>query len=270
MTFAEFSALVRRRCFPEGEAEELVDRHEDTIKNGLIDLQFRVKCLQVNHTTVTAGEDTFFHCGATRIDAPDGNIVQKGIWVYPNDEPCKRVDYYPITWPEMDCKIDEANARCWCGTYNAPYSEYEVGDYTYYYPVGPELGDEYMNAGANKPARARQGFVALNRGSLYLFPSVQTTENVVVLWDGIKKDWDDADTSEILDMDDVRQAIENYLTGNAAMDDDDDPKRAEVYFSDNWPNAGRYQKNARDMIVRCREKNQLPQPTRYCFLCRTL
>lgn len=57
--------------------------------------------------------------------------------------------------------------------------------------------------------RARAGMWAKDRGNIYVAPWIQSTETIIVVWDGIKRSWQDDE--EIDDDPLLSQAIEEYV-----------------------------------------------------------
>lgn len=55
------------------------------------------------------------------------------------------------------------------------------------------LGYHYPQQDTDKKHRSRQGLWAIERQKAYITPFINSTEIVVVKWDGIKRDWEDGD-----------------------------------------------------------------------------
>lgn len=55
------------------------------------------------------------------------------------------------------------------------------------------LGYHYPQQSTDSSARATHGVWAIENGTIFIAPWIQSTETVVLRWDGIKRDWSDSD-----------------------------------------------------------------------------
>lgn len=251
MTFDDYEVLVKERVWPEDEAENLACRHRNWIEDALLDIQTKVPRERENHVDPTGYGDQFFHCGATVIEAPRGKI--RRVWTELDTDKSDRVFYTPAAIG----MIEQMGARRFegCCVDEDPYS----------YGDGPVRGSIYTGGytDANKPCRAGSGHVALHNGYLYLFPYLQSTEVVVVEWDGFKRSWEDED--EVTEDRDVQSAVELYLTGMGALVDDSDQKRGEVFYNEDPAAPGLYQKAVMKLIWRHRQEREIHPTPLYVF-----
>jgi len=71
------------------------------------------------------------------------------------------------------------------------------------------LGYHYGQKSTDTKSRASHGVWAIERGKIYIAPWIQSTETVIIKWDGIKRTWNDGD---MLDDDPLLlRAIENFV-----------------------------------------------------------
>ncbi len=214
MTFSEYYEQIQLSAFPEGEAENLVLSHKNAVRDALIDLQTKVPCLRTDHADYIGQSSTRFHCGASVFDSVDGNIER--VYTLSLENGCQLVEYSYIDFARMQdllnaykcCKASDAEGM-------APVSEYG-GVGAPEYPAGEDTQD--------KGYRAYSGdaYWTVHRGQIYVFPSIESTEQIVVEWNGTRRTWQDdtvmpetmveqlEDSSEVL-VRDVAQAVEFYL-----------------------------------------------------------
>lgn len=93
-------------------------------------------------------------------------------------------------------------------------------------PILP-LGYHYPQESTDSTRRATQGVWAIERGRILIAPWIQSTETVVVRWNGIKRAWADGDLVE--DDPDLIRAVKLYLQKECARDDDRDPQAEQGY-----------------------------------------
>lgn len=117
---------------------------------------------------------------------------------------CSEVTYAPVDFAHVRDYINLSNQRRFCypfGLYfGLPWPNCQKGYYPS--PTGEglppglpilPLGYVYAQTSTDAAKRALAGCWAMERGKIYLGPWIQSTEMVVVKWDGIKRDWTDAD-----------------------------------------------------------------------------
>lgn len=183
MTFAAFLQQVRALSYPVGEPENLQAFSRDFVINALADIQQYVPPYQERSTTLIPFHKTKYSCGLSFVEAPDG-IIQT---VYSqSSNPCCKVFYR---------KSSLAKLR-----HMAAVARLEVPAHAE--PTQPE-GAEEDTFGVLEPdasadstmGRANEGYWALDGAcKLYLFPYLQSTEDLVVTWRGVKSDYTDTDT----------------------------------------------------------------------------
>ena len=86
-------------------------------------------------------------------------------------------------------------------------------------PILP-LGYHYPQESTDATRRATRGVWAIERGRVFIAPWIQSTETVVMRWDGIKRQWADADLVE--EDPDLIRAVKLWVQKECARDDDKD------------------------------------------------
>ncbi len=263
MTFSEFNDAVQQAVFPDGSAENLVANHKNYVLDALIDLQIKVPCLQASHTDYLCASAGFFHCGASVFESPRGFIRSLSTLV-PGDTCCQEVRYSPISKAEMNCLLETQSQTPCCGTETHPSHTYMVDGEYIAYPELPLYCFEYPNE-SDKTFRASEGFFTIDRGQIWVSPSIQGNELIKLEWDGIKREFDDADVldEEIFNRE-VQECVELYLRGKSAAIDDCDYTRAILFNNENMQRPGQYQMRRADLIHTC-EKQARPPKREYCF-----
>lgn len=222
----------------------------------LVDIQQWVECFQVNNTQVIPACDTLFKCGYTVVDKPPRSQIKR---IYTIDrinqetgredaaaaiDWCSRVNYRMVEFSELDTYISRALAGlmdeglwAWCGfgfetlagIFSIPTcwaSKY--GTYPPPTDAGLDkapplpMGFHYAQESTNEPngIRAQSGMWALQGGQIYIGPWIQSTETVVIEWDGIKRSWADIDLVE--NDPNLKRAVEWYVRWQHALKYDRD------------------------------------------------
>lgn len=227
-TFAQLKVEVRAVVFPAGESLNLVVAHNKFILDALIDLQTWVECLQVDNTTLVPQCATIFNCGLTVLDAPRGAIKSVSVIDKINpeteeedpeaaDDWCTEIFYKEVDFCHVNKFLATGRSfgccpsiplffslNCCKGSFPAPTDEGLTG--LPLLPLGYHYGQESTD---DEHGRALAGVWAKERGKIFIAPWLQSTETVVVKWDGIKRTFADAD---LVDDDPLlKKAVEEYL-----------------------------------------------------------
>lgn len=120
---------------------------------------------------------------------------------------CGEVEYAPVDFCHVRDYINRSNSYRRCLPYALFFAipSYECEKGVYPTPTGeglpaglPILPLGYVHAQTSTDAakRAQKGTWAMERGKIYVGPWIQSTESVVVKWDGIKREWNDGDPIE--------------------------------------------------------------------------
>ena len=179
LTFLELKQRIREEIWPKpGEPKSLRTAHDKFFIEAMIDLQRSVKCLQVHNTTVFKFCSTYYDCGKTVTDSVGGQI--RRVYTVANGDFCDRVLY-----ESLDCCELEAYANQMCSSLIVSESA----------KAALQQGLRYANA-ERDTIRARSGRWAVCRDRLNLFPWIQSNEDIIVEWEGVKKAWNDSDILE--------------------------------------------------------------------------
>lgn len=258
MHFFEFEKDVRNKVFPDGWAENLESNYRDIIIDALIQLQQKVECLQANHEDYFPACATFYTCGASVFEAPRGFI--KAIHtVSAADDCCDKIQYDPTSKAEIDCILKQMDCAPVCGSgvlHSDGSYTYNGGEYSY--PALPLPCFEFPTGTVDKPCRARRGYVALDRNRIWMAPHMQSDEQAVVIWDGIKRDWQPTDELDDAIWDrETHQAVELYLEAQAAKKFDCDAMHFQTAQND-------FDTKVALLIWQCRKERRIPK-REYCF-----
>lgn len=261
MTFDEYFLAISRNVWPEGEARNLRSMHKDWLRDGLIDLQKTVSCLQTQNEYEFRQPDTFFYCGTSAFAEPNGYI--QSVSVIPDLQntmdrrQCDRVWATPVSKNRMECII-ENDARCGvvtgcCYGIPFPYGAYEDG--TPYAEL--PYGFNFAEPSTDRPCRSRDRTVAKWNGFIYLHPLINSDELILVEVHGVKKNWQGTDTIPYLDEEGevdrlITDALETYLRWQTGLKDDCDAPRTSAFSIE-------YRRKRAELIWDCRKKNRIPK-----------
>lgn len=185
MNYAEFKTEVLAGVFPLGVPENLQTSLDSYVLSALIEIQRWVPCVRYRHDNVYAACQTYWHCGASVITAPTGRILR--LYTVENEGWCNPVVYNPVSIGEF---------RRWQARWQTMWRN------SYYQDVVPNgasalpMGFDVPNTSSDATCgRAQTGVYALDPTSkrLYIGPWLQTTESLVVEWQGIKRTWEAGD-----------------------------------------------------------------------------
>lgn len=215
----------------------------------MIDIQSVVECLQQDHTDLFPACSTYFDCGVTVFQKPAHSMI-KEIWVADRTDPvshhedpeaaiqfCNKVRYDQIEATHM-LRYRECHHRgmistmalffgFFCGNrrkmcYPAPTDE---GLALNTLPALP-LGIHYAQSSTDAQHRARHGVWAIERGKIYVAPWIQSSEVVIVKWDGLDRQMSD---NSQMDSDPLLQkALFNYVRWQHALINDHEYADAEL------------------------------------------
>ena len=183
MNYLQLKSTVLAAAFPLGVPENLTASLEGYVQSALIEIQRFIRCYRYRHDNVYAACQTYWHCGASVISAPAGRILRA--YTVENEGFCNPVVYNPVSIGEFRRYQARWQANWQNSGYEAPNSS-----------AGLPLGFDVPNATSDAVSgRAQAGVYALDPTSrrLYVGPWLQTTESLVVEWQGIKRTWADGD-----------------------------------------------------------------------------
>ena len=231
-TYLQLKTEVRNSIWPSAEAENLIAAHDLMFEEVMYEIQKWVECERNNNVNIYPHCSTFFRCGLTVFDKPDGII--KRLFTIANGEWCDGVFYRQKEWPEPE-KLARALTN-----YEKPLN---VG-----FPRLPQ-GFQYAEASTDLDSpcgRARAGIWSIWNNRIFIFPWIQSNEAVVVEWKGIKKTWADADpVNEDIDF---RACVKLYVQ-YAHERDFGNPVESKRYRE-------LYDAKLADLIHECRERTK--------------
>lgn len=269
-TFSQLKSEIREEIFHQGgEAPNLVSAHDLFFKEAMVDIQRWVECFQKNNTKVFPFCSTFYRCGLTIIEKPERSQI-KSLWVVDRTNPttkksdadspidwCSRVEYQQVDW----CEIQEyarVLKSCGCaGTavssvsgINASLCKKKLPTPTDedwdHLPALP-LGHHYNQASTDSKTRAYRGVWALYRGRIYIGPWINSSETIIIEYDGTKEDWDDEDI--VSEHDDFEEAVRNYVHFNHEQDYGDE-QLGRMLEAD-------YSESIQKLVYDCREETRI-------------
>lgn len=220
MNFAAFKTKVKATVFPIGEAENLVNIHNTFIVEALADIQQLIPSFRESNTDVIAFKDTRYNCGSTVTAAPDG-IIKRVYSIGSNF--CCKTNYRRSTLAQI--KTLESFNRV-----SLPPTAITLPTQPTDKPELP-LGDLYPDASADSPyGRTTTGYWAIDGCRLYIWPHLQSNEDLVVEWSGVKTEYVDADliyNDTVIVA--VRAALQRDIARNIESNDADALKFDAIY-----------------------------------------
>jgi hypothetical protein len=266
MTFAQLRDAALSTLFPDGAPENILDSVTGGIRvkgaasrfleQCLSELQQFVPCLKEFHINVYDDCAQYFQCGMTVIPAPDGAVLSVSTvdrldanLNEKRDEPidwCSRVRYRNVPFDAIREYQRLCESRVPLGqrpeaALLAPFKPF-FPKHAYVTPndareqrtMPLSFGLHHVNATADAPGRSPVGFWAIKAGRIYVAPWVQSTESVVVEWEGMKKFWGEGDT--VLDEPLIVEAATAYLGMQVALYYESDSGRYEGFKAQYYGN----------------------------------
>jgi len=239
-TYSELRAEIIAQCFPSGQAENLVDAHNQIFQEGAAEIAKWVKCEQDRNVNVVEFCKTNYKCGMTVVRAPRGII--KRVYTLANKQWCDPVFLRQTLWP-----VPEDWAR------NLFVSPAASG-----LPQRLPFGFAYADATNDSLCgRARAGVWCVHDGNIYIAPWIQSNEVVVIEWEGIKAEWTDDDP--VNDAQDYKKALKMYYQHGHERDYGD-AADARRYKMGDPPGTGGFDQALADLMWQCNEETKL-RPT---------
>lgn len=270
-TFGQLKTDTRQRIWPSGESDRLVTAHDKMFVDALMDLQTWVACLRQDHTDLVPQCATFYNCGLTVFDAPRGRILQ--VSVVDKIDPdtleedasaatdyCQEIVYRQVSYCYVRDYLERSRAYGCCLSvplfFCLPFADCGHASYPVPTDEGLPAGLPILPLGYHYPqdstdsdyGRSFHGVWAIDRGKLYLAPWIQSTETVMVKWDGLKRTWIDQDPIDEDPM--LSSAVEEYVRWQHASKYDRDSEET-VRAS------GAYNLARQALIHECREETRL-------------
>lgn len=215
MNLGQLKTKLLEQIFVSGQPENLIASHNSMFEEALYGLQKDVECYRYNNSSRFPHCSTYFNCGMTVLPKPQGHILK--VYVIDRldedgnesadgeDDECQKVTYQQVDFCHIESYIKLAQ-RC----SSAPaVVDALVGNLFGIYrtkrrypaPTDEGLGSlpplpsgfHYPQESTDTEGRSPSGVWAIYRGRIYIAPWIQSTETVVIEWNGIKRQWSDAD-----------------------------------------------------------------------------
>lgn len=198
-TFLDFKARLRAELWPSGEARSLRVVHDGYFNAAMLDIQKWVPCVRQFNTSTWEFGNTFWENAKTVVNAPWGKIKRVYTVAGGTDRWRDKVRYRSSIYAEIECWANRLFKAI------TPTNSASL--------PALQLGTRYANATQDSlGGRARIGIWAIDRKRLYIAPYLQSTETLVVDWDGLKSKWQDSDgVDEIYWTTDYEDAIKLYV-----------------------------------------------------------
>lgn len=270
-SWKQFKDEILQGLFPSGEPTNRIAAHAKFFVDAMIDLQTWVVCLQQDNTSLFPQCATFYNCGLTVIDsAPRGIIKRVSVVDQINatthkEDPtapldwCSEVAYNEVDYCHVHSFLDYASRRC-CGTVPSffglpPFPTPTDAGLPAGLPLLP-LGYHYPQTSTDRArGRAGMGIWAKQRGGIYVAPHIQSTETVIVVWDGLKRDFQDNDPIDDDPL--LSEAVREYVRWKCADIYDHDAEEAARAQAAYHGNPGLGIIGAREKLIhQCREETQ--------------
>lgn len=206
-------------------------------------LQQNIDCLKEEHLDVTAQCNTYFHCGLSVIDKPDGVI--RGLFTVQRSGFCN-----PVTYDE----VSKDEILKWSRWLMKIVTSPENGGLT----ALPGGFTQAATSTDSEWGRALVGKWAKDGDRILISPWLQSDEDVAVDWTGYKSKWNDSDL--VTDAPDFKRAVKLFVQREFARDFERDPGFAQFANDDLHGNPGRGIFGAIPALMhQCREKTRQRQ-----------
>lgn len=246
MTFADYAKSIRESVFPDGEADNLIDKHNQQVADALCDLQRAVRCFRHGNQTWWRQSQTRFIAGTSAVTAPSGVVTSVKTMAASN---AADVITYDRVSPEIFHEIVSSKpcptapdedlypmALTRSARNGGPAAPMDIAAY----PVGRD--DQ------NKGCRKKGGIWTVKRSDLHVWPSIDNNEILVAYWHGITPAWDDDDVvpGHFLERP-VRRAVELFVEAESARFETESMKDFQV-------TSGLYVGQRADLVRWCRSQ----------------
>lgn len=198
LTFGELKSRARALVWPDQtEPEELFSNNEQYIKDALVDIQKHIPYYQGKHRDQFPFCGTFFHCGMTVIQSPNG-VVQR-VYTLPDGLDCCDVNYEFIVGYDQIKNWLQRHGESWVEPSNNGLPSLQFG-----YKWSEDTTDKSWG-------RAGFGKFTIHNQRLYVAPRIESDERIVVEWNGVKHAWSDSDVACDDDDNEFVKCVAAYL-----------------------------------------------------------
>lgn len=260
-TFGDLKTELRGMIFPDGEASNLVTAHNKSFVDAVMDIQKWVACKQQDNLSTYPQCATYYRCGLTILPAPRGSILKVSVIdqnaeTHENDW-CSEIEYRQIEFEAINNYLNYSKSGTCLPLHLFFCIDYDACRKTYPTPTGEGLpaglpalpiGYNYAEASTDSEhGRAYAGVWAMDRGRIYIAPWIQSTETVLVKWDGLKRTWNDNDPCDDDPL--YTRAVRAWVSADHARDFDRDYEAEAGYRKE-------YAVALSDLIHECREESR--------------
>lgn len=145
------------------------------------------------------------------------NAVSTSLATNQNIDWCSEIHYDNVDYCHIHKYLSTAKRNGCCPNIANYFALYNCGKNRFPPPTDEGLGAlpllpigfHYAQKSTDAKHRALRGRWAIDRGRIYVAPWIQSTETIIVKWDGIKRTWADADPFSEDPL--VQSAIENFV-----------------------------------------------------------
>lgn len=220
-TFLNLKDEIKALIWPNGVPENHVGVVDAYFVQAMNFIQQNVDCLRDEHVDITPQCGTYFRCGTSAMDRPDGVI--KRLFTVLDENHCDPVTYRQVEMDELKCW-----SRCFARLVTAPAN------------TGMEalpFGFKFPDASTDSEwGRAMVGLWAIEGEKIFIAPWLQTNERVVVEWSGSKTTW--ADTDLVQESADIKRAVKLFVQKEYIRDMDCDQVRYQTFHAEFFGSAG--------------------------------
>ena len=267
--FSVLKQNVSDAIFPSGAPENLASQHEKLVVDALIDIQQFVDCSQYNNTQVVPHCSTYFESGMSLFEAPVGRAkslhVVDRVTAAGIEDPTSpldfagRVPYRNVPHAQLElAALGPNNRGCQslatqfgvnCNALGNKHKFPNPTDAGVAADQKLPLGNHWSQSSTDSTyGRAYTGIWSSHRGRIYIWPWIQSSETVIMEWDGIKREWADDD---LLSSDpNIESAVTSYVWAEHAKRYDRDFDVFSTMRSD-------YGEKLSKLIYECRKETRV-------------
>ncbi len=237
-TLAQLRASVVNQIWSDSAPENLEDARKQIVLEALSNIQKFVPCERARNANVVRFCNTWYKCGTTIVPRPKGVI--KFLYTIADGDWCAPVFYQQVGRQEFECF-----AKGLIPTADSEDASVPV------MPLGFKRADASTDAACG---RALRGMWCIDGDNLLIAPWIQSTEVVVIEWNGVKtaSQWTDEDP--VSDAIDFRNAVKLYLQYGHERDYGD---IAMALTFHNPAKTGTWDEALADLMLECQEQTRV-------------
>jgi hypothetical protein len=204
--WGEIKQTLRAKLWPQGEQVNLVGIHDTYFLDAMIDLQTYDECLKQDHTALFPACATYFDCGLTVFNKPAHSqinrlsVADRTDPVTHHEDPaadirfCNAIEYhqteatYLQRYRQCHHRTRTITPALFFGICGHRVKRCYPRPTDAGLPAGLpplDMGLHYAQTSTDARRRSPSGVWAIERGKIYLAPWIQSSEVVIVKWDGV-------------------------------------------------------------------------------------